>query len=340
MARQEPLTLIAPISPRLAEGLVTIQSVFETWARQSELRRGLPPVFRTVPVDGPTRDAAGTEPRAARACFFSGGVDSLATAIAHRDEDLTLVYVHGLDVPLDDPVLRDLAAGTARRAAEGLGLPLIEVETSVRSFTDVYVDWMDAHGAALAGAALLLGGRFGRVYVPASATYATLAPLGSHPLVDPWWPTERVEIVHDGCAQTRVDKLRAIAGEAVARETLRVCVRTDSTDLYCGRCWKCVLTIAGVRALDMEDRFPTLPRLTDAEFVRRMIGAAPATGRLPAWDRQRAEWIPFLAAATPAERRVMECGLTLRYAFGVGRVVVGRTRARAERVRRSRDSDR
>ena len=45
-------------------------------------------------------------------------------------------------------------------------------------------------------------------------TYAHLGPLGSHPLLDPLWSSEDVELVHDGCEATRLDKLalRGVGG--------------------------------------------------------------------------------------------------------------------------------
>jgi hypothetical protein len=337
MARQEPLALEAPISARLAGALPMLQDVFDTWAKQSELLRGLPPVFRRVPVDvatraGGPRDAerAGDGPSA---CFFSGGLDSLASAINRRAERVTLVYVHGLDVPLDDIDRRARLAGVVRHCAATLGLPLVEVETDVREFTDRDVDWLDGHGAALAGIAHLLGTRFRRVHVPATETYATLVPLGSHPLVDPLWSSERVELVHDGATANRLDKLRLVDTVPVARETLHVCVQNDSDEFNCGRCWKCLMTMTGVRVLGLGDRFPTLPDLPEREFLQRLVESG-TDASVRSWDRHRTTWAPYLAEAQrrmgAGEQRRLQAALVLRYARGRAQ------RARVDRRRRAR----
>jgi hypothetical protein len=336
MARQEPLALDAPISVRLQGSIATLQDVFDTWAKQSELLRGLPPVFRRVPVDVATRVVTPLDAAPARdtpsACFFSGGLDSLASAISRREEGIALVYVHGLDVPLDDVDRRARLAGVVRHCAATLGLPLVEVETDVREFTDRDVDWLDGHGAALAGVAHLLGTRFRRVYVPATETYATLVPLGSHPLVDPLWSSERVEIVHDGATANRLDKLRLVDTVPVGRETLHVCVNNDTDEFNCGRCWKCVMTMAGVRVLGLEDRFPTLPNLSEREFLQRVVESG-TDASVRSWDRHRTTWAPYLAEArrrmSSGELRRLEAALTLRYARGrTKRALQDRRRAR------------
>jgi 7-cyano-7-deazaguanine synthase in queuosine biosynthesis len=336
MARQEPLTLEAPISARLAGSIAILQDVFDTWAKQSELLRGLPPVFRRVSVDVATRAVSPRDaepvPDAASACFFSGGLDSLATAITRRAERVTLVYVHGLDVPLDDVDRRARLAGVVRHCAATLGLPLVEVETDVREFTDRDVDWLDGHGAALAGIAHLLGTRFRRVYVPATETYATLVPLGSHPLVDPLWSSERVELVHDGATANRLDKLRLVDTVPVARETLHVCVENDTDEFNCGRCWKCVMTMTGLRVLGLGDRFPTLPNLPEREFLHRLVESG-TDASVRSWDRHRTTWAPYLAAArrhvSAGEVRRLEAALALRFAHGRTRRALHDRRRRA-----------
>ena len=137
---------------------------------------------------------------------------------------------------------------------------------------------------------------FGRVYVPATETYTTIRPLGSHPLVDPLWSSERVELVHDGATATRLDKLRVVDTVPVARETLHVCVSKDSDEFNCGRCWKCVLTMVGIRVLGLDERFPTLPDLGEREFLRRVVDSGDDAS-VRTWDRHRTTWAPYLAEA-------------------------------------------
>jgi pyruvyl transferase EpsO len=106
------------------------------------------------------------------------------------------------------------------------------------------------HGAAMAAVAYALAPNHGKVYIASSNSYVDLHTWGSHPLLDPLWSTEAVQIVHDG-GETRMNKLRALVQypEAVAR--LRVCWRNPGS-FNCGHCEKCVRTMLALRALGVE----------------------------------------------------------------------------------------
>ena len=80
-----------------------------------------------------------------------------------------------------------------------------------------------ALGASLASAAMLLGPSLGRLYVPSSATEATLTPFGSHPLVDPLWSIDTLDVVHDAIGVDRVDKIANIIDFEPVWTSLRVC---------------------------------------------------------------------------------------------------------------------
>jgi hypothetical protein len=179
-----------------------------------------------------------------------------------------------------------------RRAAEELQLPLIEIETNLRLVSDPHVLWgTQYHGAALASVGLLVGTRFSEILIPATHSYRDLLPWGSHPLLDPLWSTEAVEFVHDG-AVPRPEKLATIADFDIAMRHLRVCFRKDASDLNCGRCEKCLRTMAALRmvgALERCARFPdrlplrklaVLP-VKDANaraFTRENLAAAVESG--------------------------------------------------------------
>ena len=106
-----------------------------------------------------------------------------------------------------------------RAAAAELGLELIEVETNLREVTDPDETWSLADGIGTAAVAPLLQQQLQRLHVPASFAYADLAPYGTHPLLDPLWSTEAIELVHDGCELVRAEKVAAIAESSVALDT-------------------------------------------------------------------------------------------------------------------------
>ena len=116
---------------------------------------------------------------------------------------------------------------------------------------------------------LLLQSQLRRVFVPASDSYGTLWSRGSHPLLDPLWGTEMLEIVHDGCEADRPQKMAVVARSDVALQNLRVCNKQHAT-YNCGDCEKCVRTMVDLRLVDALDRCPTFPDVLDLRRVARM----------------------------------------------------------------------
>ncbi len=257
MASAGALKISGPVSHRLLQTIPTIQDIFAVWNRR----------LKRVPLEA---EAQGDPPMprgAGVACFFSGGVDSWYTLLKHFDEITHLIYVHGFDVPLDNGPLRARVTTAIRSVAAELDKPLVEVETDLRTFSDQYVGWEFYHGPGLASVALLLAPEFRRVYIAATHAYSSLYPLGSHPLLDPLWSTERTEIVHDGCEATRVDKVERIASSEIALRTLRVCWENPGGAYNCGRCWKCLRTMVALRIVGTLDRCSSFDRPLDLTAV-------------------------------------------------------------------------
>ncbi len=249
------LTLPGPLSPRLVASAPKVQEIFGLWNE----------AYRTVPVDVPT----GVTPREgndAVGCFFSGGVDSFYSMVHHRDEITHLIFVNiGFDRP--DP----LALDNVRRAADELGRPLIEIETNLRSFSNsCAVEFADYGGAALAAIGLLLQHEFKKVMIGSTFSYFALPRWGSHPLTDPLWSTESLEVFHAGAEATRPMKVARIAQDDVAMRRLRVChPRAGETgrSLNCGHCSKCLRTMINLRVVGALGRCETLPSELDLREV-------------------------------------------------------------------------
>jgi hypothetical protein len=254
-----PLHTDEPVSPLLLDNLQQIQEIFHGWDRSLSI----------VPVEAPAKQdkdvlASGI------GCFFSGGVDSFYSTLKHSGKITALIFVHGFDIPLNAASLRATARESLRGAAAQLGLPLLEIETNLRSLADQYLHWGFSHGAALASIALILSSHLGRVYIPASFTYADLFPWGSHPLVDPLWSTERVTLVHDGCEATRVEKIASVARHEVALRHLRVCCENQGNTYNCCKCEKCLRTMIGLRLAGALDHCTTFDQPLSPLAVARM----------------------------------------------------------------------
>ncbi len=265
MARSDPLEIVPAISAKLHAALDTVQTILTQW--WSELSR--------VPVSATSRDAddSVTSTRGTSASFFSGGVDSFYTCLKHAGETgsvqaprLThLVHMEGVEKPLEQSVEVGQLRDDIRRTADRYGLDVVFGRTNIRSVFPL--SWsMHYHGAGLASIGLSLAAGFRRILIPSTHSFRHLLPWGSHPLLDPLWSTESLEIVHDGCEVTRVEKTAAIASDPFALQQLRVCLRNRAGQGNCGRCKKCVRTMVTLAALGVLPQATTFPSRLPANF--------------------------------------------------------------------------
>ncbi|HMO34889.1 MAG TPA: hypothetical protein PKA06_02500 [Gemmatales bacterium] len=238
MAKGWNLALETAVSPRLVATLPELQAIYCNWI----------PGFQRVHCEISLQKAEKRSPRIGT--FFSGGVDSYYTFLKHQPEINSLIFITGFDIPLHKRELARRIADNMRSTAAAFGLPLVEVETNLREFCDRFISWRMYHGAALASVAHVLSPELGTVYLAATHTYADLFPCGSHPLLDPLWSSEAVEICHDGCEATRFQKVAKLADNDIALRNLRVCYRNKHTELNCGQCEKCLRTMISLYSLN------------------------------------------------------------------------------------------
>ena len=247
MREGDNLRIEGPVSARILTNTPTIQQIFHRWDTR----------LKCIEVEAEARKNTPGHTGRRVGCFFSAGIDSFYTLLKHEHEITDLIFVHGFDIPLHNSLLRSRVSDSIRAVAAKFRKRVLEVETNLREFSDEYVSWNFLHGAALASVGLLLAPEFSRIYIAASCSYADLFPWGSHPLVDPLWSTETMEIVHDGCEATRAEKAAYIASNETAVNYLRVCWENPGGAYNCGRCEKCVRTMAILRAVGILAKCPT-----------------------------------------------------------------------------------
>ncbi len=263
MARGVPLVVEGWASDSVRSGVEVAQRALAAWC----------PQLSRVPVraDADRSDLGVAGDRSAgAAAFFSGGVDSFDTLLANRDQLTHLIFVHGFDLDLSETGLRERASLAARAVAGRFGLRLLEVRTDLRRLLEPELTWPMSHGVALAAVALAAQAEVGRVLIPASYSHASMFPWGSHPLLDPLWSTEGLEIVHDGFERERNEKIARIASDETALAYLRVCWENRGGAYNCGRCEKCVRTMIGLAAAGALERCSTFPGELTAARVRRL----------------------------------------------------------------------
>ena len=268
MRTEERLLIPAPVSTRLLAALPDIQAIYAAFD----------PRTTRVSVEALARDvtlpADGSEARVG--LFFSMGVDSFYSLLKNQrdhpaDEQAVthVISVHGFDVAHDGwnysfpPTLLK----NFERIAGETGTMLLPVVSNVRQAGARLAPWTMLHGGAMASVALALGAAFRRVMIAASATYDTIYPWGTHPLLDPLWSTEGLTVVHDGCELGTIAKTRLVARSQLVLETLRVCPGY-SPSYNCGQCMKCLRTMIDLLQAGFLQLSQTLPHEIDAEALQ------------------------------------------------------------------------
>jgi len=284
------LHVCAPVSARLMTHVEPLQALLNSWDPR------LKPV--TVHAEGTTHARCDPPAAADRAvgCAFTGGVDSLYTVLRGRHRLGALVFVHGFDIALRNRTLRRHVARRLRAAAGSLGIPLLEVSTNLKTFSDRFVDWHLAFGGALAAVAMLLSDRFGEFLIAAGqCARFPLLPDGAHPELNPLYSTDRLQVRAAGLDATRFEKVLAIAHDPVAMNSLRVCWRNPGNAYNCGRCEKCLRTLVSLEIAGAAQDCTTFGEALDLErlahtrfhhpdlvmFMRENLEAALAHGARP-----------------------------------------------------------
>ena len=256
MLRGESLHISPPVSPRLLFQLPRIRDILHAWhpeMARSDIR-ATPGALDGAPV--PNRAAT----------FFSGGVDSFYTLLKFLGPEalpapLThIIFMRGLEKPLD--FLRGVEASQdlVQGIADAVGVQCIVGESNLRTHFDA--DWLYLYcGSGLAATALSLAGGFSHVCIPSTHSYRNPVVIGTTPLVDERYSTERLQVVHDGSELGRPDKLARILewDRDLVLQHLRVCVMNFGGAHNCCECRKCVRTMVALRSMDLLEQAPTFP---------------------------------------------------------------------------------
>jgi glycosyltransferase involved in cell wall biosynthesis len=260
------LELGEAISPRLLRTQREFQAIQRAWSLDWEF--GDPPLCE-IEVVAPTRTSPAPATPGRVAAFFSGGVDSWSTILANPDVT-DLIFVRGIDLMpklAHQGDLADRVEERLREAAGELGLPLHVVETNLRELSDPLARWEAYYGCAIAAVAHFFSPLFERVLIAGDSDYEVQMRCGANWMVDQLLSTERLEIVDDGGRRSRIERLAAIAGHPVVRQTLRVCWENPDGAYNCGRCRKCLMTMIGLEALGARSGVVTFPPELDLDAV-------------------------------------------------------------------------
>jgi hypothetical protein len=257
--------------PMLVEGLRAAHALWATWG-------GMPAAIPTLEVMA-QRQRCGTHGERRSVVFLSGGVDGLH-ALWHnrqvyRNRDPAYIreglLIHGFDIGKRAHVPEHEHFELARRRLEPLaaeaGVRVISCRTNLRHLPTLPGFWTARHnGAALAAAghAATAGPAF--LFVGGTYPLSTPVPIGSHPLLDPLFSSQRVEVIHAGARFSRLDKVRALASWPTALAALRVCPSNVAGRANCGRCEKCLTTRLELLVAGVEETVALGPSLTPVDL--------------------------------------------------------------------------
>jgi len=258
MAMGERLAIRAPVSARLMRSSRHLKKLLNSWWPQYSRVRITPSRRERVP---PWHEKTGRA-----ACFFSMGVDSFHTLLESGNGEIYdtppvshLLFVNGFDIRLGNDSLLGAVGESLKRVSAATGKEVVIVETNLRAFTDPVSPWTECHGSAIASVAIALERAFDAVYIASTNSYDELFPWGSHPEIDPRWSTSRMRLIHDGNEYARAEKIARVVEEPIVRQTLRCCWENREGRYNCGRCEKCLRTMAVLLSLGVLGEVRTFP---------------------------------------------------------------------------------
>jgi hypothetical protein len=264
----------APVCPMLVEGLHTVHA---WWRRWGLIRTAMPKIETAggpSPASGRTRTLG----------FLSGGVDSTHMLLRNRklygrgdpafiEEALV---IHGFDIGkrIHRPEESHFEMTVSRLAgmAGVLDLGLLPCSTNLRHLPSRPGVWSYLHhGAALAAVAHAATGGPARFFLAASFDVAQMTPWGSHPLIDPYYSSQRLTLMHEGSRFSRLAKVAEIAGAPTVLASLRVCPANMPGHLNCGECEKCLRTRLELLAAGHDETPAFGPSAMPAELLERNL---------------------------------------------------------------------
>ena len=256
---QQDVTLDGPVDHEL---LRNAHGLMEIWSRWRPERR---PVRIHAEMDRP-------EPHLGMrtGLYFTAGVDSFfslhhhdAMGRAHpewRQRPIDdLIYVWGLDIPLEHRAAFDAKRALLERVAAGSGTTVVNFVTNLRR-TGVRRPWaQEMFGPAIGGVGLVAGRRWRVALLSSWNCHEDTFPCASTGITDPLFSTSNTRTRSYGGGHDRFEKLEFLARFPQALDTMQVCWE-ERSNVNCGRCEKCFRTLLALEILGLRDQAGSFPR--------------------------------------------------------------------------------
>lgn len=289
------------------EALEDIRAEFVRMYPELEWTGSIVPGEVTTTVDGSVG--------ASSAMLFSGGVDSVYSALA-LGADHRLVTVQGADIALDNASGWKAVCDQTAAFADSRGHGTAFIRSNLRSFLDAPAlerrwpqvgEWWHGvqHGVGLLSLLAPLVPA-GVVVISASRSEESAGrPIGSSPELDTSLRWGGTKVVHHGFEASRQDKVEAIVAAGSPEPHLRVCFSDHyALGTNCERCEKCLRTFAGVVVAGGDPTKYGFTRTctSGSEFIQRRFRSY----RLPFAEHTASHWRDIRDHATAERAEVFE----------------------------------
>lgn len=263
-----PVKVHGRLSRTACFNLAEFQSAWTCWRPEKYQRVDIVP---DEIIDLPVPEHA---PRAISA--FSGGVDGTFTAIRHKHKLLgngsypltDVMLVHGFDVPLGKPEAFDLLLQRIRPFVDELGLGMKVIRTNLKEASGQY--WEDSFGVQLAACLHNYSDDFNFALMGSGEPYSNIFyPWGSTPATDYLMSGDQMQLILDGSAYTRTEKIETLRHYPTALRTLKVCWEGGNQERNCGVCEKCIRTKLNLLAVGVSDA-PCFDEELDPEQILKI----------------------------------------------------------------------
>jgi hypothetical protein len=263
-----PVKVHGRLSRTACFNLAELQSAWACWRPEKYQRVDIvPDEITDIPVPAHV-------PRAISA--FSGGVDGTFTAIRHKHKLLDngsypltdVMLVHGFDVPLGKPEAFDLLQQRIRPLVDELGLGMKVIRTNLKEASGQY--WEDSFGVQLAACLHNYSHDYNYALTGSGEPYSNIFyPWGSTPATDYLMSGDQMQLVLDGSAYTRTEKIELLRNYPTALKTLKVCWEGSNQERNCGVCEKCIRTKLNLLAVGVSDA-PCFDEELDPEQILKI----------------------------------------------------------------------
>ncbi|WP_138429439.1 hypothetical protein [Fodinibius saliphilus] len=265
---EQRYTIDEAISPALYQGVKDVLGLYRHWYYRDKHE------LITLEIETKGKKTQDTRNKNA-AFFFSGGIDSYSTFVDNRQiypkehpgyiKDGVIVF--GLEQ--DDPKKFGYVFSMLKEVVSRLEVTLLPVYTNIylnyreEDASNNFYFWIwEFQGAALAAIAHILSNRFSTVSIASSLRVSNITPYGSHPLLEPNFSSNNLQIRHDGLIYSRLEKVKMVTDYLSVPFNLRVCnyfKKYKHNNLNCGRCEKCIRTMLEFLVLGKLNKMDSFP---------------------------------------------------------------------------------